>query len=290
MPEKRKNQERERPPSADAGTGCAAKSEDTKVEERAASRMPTTDPSPVTTPVVSVTIDPREDEEEDYDEGDDYLGRPGAYESTRVFSASIQADGRSVGTVRAMLMDRPNMQGGFYMACDAESAGLNEIGSVLFDHDGLPLYPSLQRVNAHGHPAAGYGGFLYIEHFSEISSAPDNLSEERRRELGTEAIRSLLRLPELTDRWSVAGYICEGCPHPSNRWHREDRKEKPSTVAIRQRMTNDAQQFLCAGFREVNEDERRGMLYITEDMLHEPRLSPAEALAMPLMLTKGAEA
>jgi hypothetical protein len=181
------------------------------------------------------------------------------------------------------------MQGGFWRACDAESAGLEEIGSVLFDRNGQPIYPPLQRVNAEGRPAAGYGGFLYIEHF-EICSASDDLSEDRRNELGTAAIRSLLKSPELDFCWSVSGYICEGNPFPGNRWHREDSRQRPSSVVIRQRMANDARQFLCAGFREVDEDGVRGMFYITEDMLQAPPLSHAAALTMPLLLTGGKEA
>jgi hypothetical protein len=247
---------------------------------------------------VIVTIDDESSYEEDEGEEKDTictvrddrsmipLGRPGEMRSTRVFSASIQADGKSVGKIKAMLMSRPNMQGGFWRACDAESAGLEEIGSVLFDRNGQPIYPPLQRVNAEGLPAAGYGGFLYIEHF-EICSASDDLSEDRRNELGTAAIRSLLKSPELDFCWSVAGYICEGNPFPGKRWHREDSRQRPSSVVIRQRMANDARQFLCAGFREVDEDGVRGMFYITEDMLQAPPLSHAAALTMPLLLTGG---
>ena len=293
MPAKRQNKKRERWP-ADAEDGGAAQQVKAEVDAEevtlATTGMPATKPSPVTMPVVSVAIDPPEvDEEEDeqeHDEDEDALGMPGECSSTRVFFATIQADGRPVGTVKAMAIARPNMRGGFYRACDAESAGLEAIGSVLFDHNGLPRYPPLQKEDAHGYQAAGYLRFLYIEHF-EISSTPDDLSEERRSELGAAAIRSLLTLPELEFRWSVAGYICDGFPHPSNRWYGEDSKQKPSPVVIRQRMANDARQFLCAGFREVEEDGRRGMLYITEDMLQAPPLSQAEAREMPLMLAKG---
>ena len=141
-------------------------------------------------------------------------------------------------------------------------------------------------MNTEVHPAAGYGGFLYIEHF-EICS--DDLSEDRRNEPGTAtaAIRSLLKLPGLDCFCSVAGYICEGNPFPGKRWHREDSRQRPSSVVIRQRMANDARQFLCAGFREVDEDGVRGMFYITEDMLQAPPLSHAAALTMPLLLTGG---
>jgi len=255
----------------------------------------------VTPAQVIVTIDdPDKAYEEDEGEEEDTifiyradgsmipLGRPGEMRSTRVFFASIQADGTSVGKIKAMLMSRPNMQGGFWRACDAESAGLEEIGSVLFDQNGLPIYPPLQRVDAKGHPAAGYGGFLYIEHF-EIWPASDDLSEERRNELGTAAIRSLLKLPGLDCFCSVAGYICEGNPFPGNRWN-EGSRQRPSSDVIRQRMANDARQFLCAGFREVDEDGIRGMFYITEDMLQAPPLSRAAALTMPLLLTGGKEA
>ena len=271
---------------ADVGNGGAAKRAKADLDPQV--EVPTTE--------VIVSID--DPDEEEYDEEEDPntifilradgsmvpLGRPGEMRSTRVFFASIQADGKSVGKIKAMLMSRPDMQGGFWRACDAESAGLEEIGSVLFDRNGQPIYPPLQRVSAEGHPAAGYCGFLYIEHF-EICSAPDDLSEERRNELGTAAIRSLLNHPELDDTWSVAGYICEGNPFPGNRWHREDSRQRPSSAVIRQRKANDARQFLCAGFREVDEDGVRGMFYITKDMLQAPPLSRAAALTMPLLLT-----
>ncbi len=123
---------------------------------------------------------------------------------------------------------------------------------MLFDHTGLSIYPHLWRVNTEVHPAAGYGGFLYIEHF-EICS--DDLSEDRRNEPGTAtaAIRSLLKLPGLDCFCSVAGYICEGNPFPGNRWN-EGSRQRPSSDVIRQRMANDARQFLCAGFREIDEN------------------------------------
>jgi hypothetical protein len=294
---------RERSPAADVGNGGAAKQARAEVDLVSQVEVPTTEAGLQVTPAqVIVTIDdPDRAYEEDEGEEEDTifiyradgsmipLGMPGEMRSTRIFFASIQADGKSVGKIKAMLMSRPNMQGGFWRACDAESAGLEEIASVLFDQNGLPIYPPLQRVDAEGHPAAGYGGFLYIEHF-EIWPASDDLSEERRNEMGTAAIRSLLKLSELNSYWSVAGYICEGNPFPGNRWDLEDRRQRPSCNVIRQRMANDARQFLCAGFREVDEDGIRGMFYITEHMLQAPPLSRAAALTMPLLLTGGKEA
>lgn len=67
------------------------------------------------------------------DDDDDPVGDQGDYECTRNFSARIEADGRSVGTLQATLIDRP---GPFHAACDAESAELQEFGCVLFGSNG----------------------------------------------------------------------------------------------------------------------------------------------------------
>jgi len=253
---------------------------------------------PVLTPAVTIAMD-----EPGLQEGE--------YRATRIFSASIEADGQPAGRVCATLVQRPNRA--FYSACDAESAELQEVGTLLFAPNGRPRYPALKED-----PAARQGGFMYIselfvredflEHHAlafamathdrlgEASSfqalVPDLLQRILSRvldrtEMGAAAIRALLLHESLHDRWSVVAYICEGRKRGTDWRHGESRhvsEDRDEACEEGRRMVADARKFIRAGFKEVRGDGRN--LYLTKGMLVQPPLSHAEALAVPLALEK----
>jgi len=170
---------------------------------------------------------------------------------TRVFSASIEADGQPAGRVCATLVNRTRP--GFFARCDAESDELQAVGTLLFANNGKPRYPPLARD-----PTVRCGGLLYIsdltveEDFAfskkhalafamvshpRLSSSPfRGLQPElvqrvmdrliRRTEVGAAAIRALLEHETLRNRWSVAAYICEGRKMGKNRVRVRDYREK----------------------------------------------------------------
>ena len=254
---------------------------------------------PVPTPAVTIAID-----------------EPGLQEggcmATRIFSASIEADGQPAGRVCATLVQRPNRA--FYSACDAESAELQEVGTLLFAPSGRPRYPALKED-----PAARQGGFMYIselfvrEDFLEhhalafAMATHDRLGKASslqalnpdllqrilsrvldRTEMGAAAIRALLLHESLHDRWSVVAYICEGRKRGTDWRHGESRqfnKDRAEAFEEGRRMVADARKFIRAGFKEVDRGDGRH-LYLTKGMLVQPPLSHAEALAVPLALEK----
>ena len=258
--------------------------------KRARSAAPASSSSaaPSSTAHITVHIDPKEedDDEYDYNDGDaDTLGYPAEY-GTRNFSASIKVDGKPAGSISARLLIRPSRV--FHSACDADSAELQEIGCVLFGSDGKPRYPALKSdVSAHS------GGFLYI---STFHVAPE-FRKDGATDVGTAAIGALLCQPDLVQRWTVAAYIAD-----SQEWMTpEERDEERETsraaafgertesaserarrvMAVSGRMAKDSRQFVRAGFKEINYKDG-GWLYMTRGMMSTPPLTHEAALAVPL--------
>ena len=204
----------------------------------------------------------------------------------RHFSAAIKVGGQLAGQLACKLVKRER---GFHAACDAISQDLQAIGFLLFEGDGKPRLQALK-----GDASVGSGGFLYIESFSTPQHRAGGATD-----VGAGAIVALLNHPLVQGHWSVAAYVADASeamteeekrglqeqqmammfgdvPRPSPA-EEQQRKER-----IRRGIATDARQFVRAGFREVQNIQKEGWMYITAGMPRGIIMTHEEALAAPL--------
>ena len=244
--------------------------------------------------VVDINAPDPNDDDDDDDEWDGFSGTPGEYKCTEFFRGSFFVGTAKAGSFRCILIDRVSCyrQGLFLMACDAEAQDLFDIGSCLFDRQGLPCYAPL------GLPLTGegdedlfdrlHGGFLYISHFklkraseAVYGKAKEAVSTAMLRHVASLAIRKILLYYAFEPAWGVAAYIGDGeqrtypiSPHDGERGEGAAGDGFGRADEFRRRKTEDCRPFVHASFEEIDTNrsvstQQGGCLFTTKARLYD---------------------
>jgi hypothetical protein len=235
-----------------------------------------------------VWIDDRDEDDlpEEEEEDEDDLGTQGDDRCLRHFGGCIFLDGVTAGRFQCALIDRMQCyHGKFLSVCDAESQELIDIGRCLFDEQGLPRYAALKADSAVDYTTCeASSGFLYISKF-ELTPAPKGRgvpAAAALAALASLAIKKLLSLEQLGERWVAAAYIGDGSLSTYE-------TSVPTLVAddsaFRRRRIADCRPFVAASFDEIERsgDKDGGWLFTTLKRLRDGtvRSTPLRAEAPP---------